>query len=70
MSLMDDIKAEFKKNVKQGLRDGLRPSLAYGLAMMYEDVNDKHPQSYWDAEADELMDHMRDFAKAKKGSKA
>lgn len=70
MSLMDDVKAELKKGFKQGLRDGARPSLAYGLAMMYEDVNDKRPQSYWDAEAEELMDYMRDFAKAKKGSKA
>lgn len=69
MSAWVEFRESFKKELGKGLRGALRPGVAYALEQMYCDVSDPQPQSYWDAEADELLDYLRDYTSSKRADK-
>ena len=71
MSFADDLKTQLKKAARQGVRDGLGPGIAYGLKLMYADYYQSVSgvEVDWDRQANRLLDHMRDHAKAKKAGK-
>ncbi len=57
---------QFKKSLGEGMRDALRPGVAYGLKKMYGHY---FVSVDWNDEANELLLHMKDYAKAQRAKK-
>jgi hypothetical protein len=57
-------KEKLRVAVREGFREGLRPHVAHGLELMYGHLD--LGSRTWEDEANILLDHMRDHARAKR----